>query len=841
MPARTSSAPRPTGSWRRAAPAASSATCSGACPPRTSRPTRAQDLADLALARPRAPRRRPGARAQPADLSRSATATVERDGRPRELTDRRGRQRQPAVPARFDPGRADRAGPDAAPRRPPDPRRRARRGGRPGPGGRRDHRRRPWRRSRARASSTSISTGSMPARPAPASSRASPASIRDVALATDDHDAMAGAARRPRRGLRRAPRRPCRRPRSPRRAPSSTGSRDGHFTLLGMREHGLAGGGASPWSRARASGSCAIRPWRCCGAAAPLVDDDARDPRLPRRPAGADHHQGQREVPRPPGRPISTTSRVQAVLGADGTLAGEVRHRRPVHRRAPTPARPARCPYLRRKVARRWSARAGLDPTSHAGRAPPRRAGDLSARRPVPDRRRPALPLQPRHRQPRRPAAPARAVAARPLRPLRLAPRLRAEGPLRFDRARRGSAPTSPRPTAAGSRPPTRTSPKGRSPAPTTSSACPRTARPSAIPPPWRRASPPWSAPGATRCATALRGDPGRRRAPGRWPPATPRPSRRPTARTSRPRSPSPTSRPWSASSAERPRAADLGRRDTDPDAQVRLKVFSRGRRALPCPSGCRLLENLGFRVINERTYRILPPGPTRPARVWLHDMLLERATGAADRPRPRSRRPLEEALLALADGARRIRRLQPPRAGGRAGLARRRAAARARPLPAPAPHPLRPGLPRRAPSAAHPGIARAIVALFHARFDPAADGDREAGRGGDPRRDRDGARRRHQPRRGPHPAPLRQPGRGGGADQLLPDRRRTGGRRETIALQVRLRQGRAACRCRGRSSRSSSIRPASRACTCASATSPAAACAGPTGRRISAPRSWAS
>ena len=44
-------------------------------------------------------------------------------------------------------------------------------------------------------------------------------------------------------------------------------------------------------------------------------------------------------------------------------------------------------------------------------------------------------------------------------------------------------------------------------------------------------------------------------------------------------------------------------------------------------------------------------------------------------------------------------------------------------------------------------------------------------------------------------------------------------------------------CRCRARCARSSSIRRASKACTCASARSRAAACAGPTGRRISAPR----
>ena len=47
-------------------------------------------------------------------------------------------------------------------------------------------------------------------------------------------------------------------------------------------------------------------------------------------------------------------------------------------------------------------------------------------------------------------------------------------------------------------------------------------------------------------------------------------------------------------------------------------------------------------------------------------------------------------------------------------------------------------------------------------------------------------------------------------------------------------------CRCRGRCARSSCIRRASRACTCAWARSRAAACAGRTGARTSAPRSSA-
>ena len=48
-------------------------------------------------------------------------------------------------------------------------------------------------------------------------------------------------------------------------------------------------------------------------------------------------------------------------------------------------------------------------------------------------------------------------------------------------------------------------------------------------------------------------------------------------------------------------------------------------------------------------------------------------------------------------------------------------------------------------------------------------------------------------------------------------------------------------CRCRGRNSRSSSTARASKACTCAWDTWRAAACAGPTAARTSAPKCWAS
>ncbi len=101
--------------------------------------------------------------------------------------------------------------------------------------------------------------------------------------------------------------------------------------------------------------------------------------------------------------------------------------------------------------------------------------------------------------------------------------------------------------------------------------------------------------------------------------------------------------------SDEKPRAVDLYRREGDPDERVNLKLFSRGL-SLPLSERVPLLERLGFRVVNERTYQVAPGGAARGERVWLHDMALERVTGqpvdmaaSADR--------IEAALLAVFRG----------------------------------------------------------------------------------------------------------------------------------------------------------------------------------------------
>ena len=55
------------------------------------------------------------------------------------------------------------------------------------------------------------------------------------------------------------------------------------------------------------------------------------------------------------------------------------------------------------------------------------------------------------------------------------------------------------------------------------------------------------------------------------------------------------------------------------------MKVWSFGR-PLPLSERVPVLENMGFKVVDERTYQITPRG--NEAGVWLHDMLLERRDG---------------------------------------------------------------------------------------------------------------------------------------------------------------------------------------------------------------------
>ena len=76
--------------------------------------------------------------------------------------------------------------------------------------------------------------------------------------------------------------------------------------------------------------------------------------------------------------------------------------------------------------------------------------------------------------------------------------------------------------------------------------------------------------------------------------------------------------------SSERPLNVDFHKRADG----IGLKVWSRTR-PIPLSARVPVLENMGFRVVEERTHKITPEGEGAPE-IWFHDMLLERADGAS-------------------------------------------------------------------------------------------------------------------------------------------------------------------------------------------------------------------
>ena len=301
--------------------------------------------------------------------------------------------------------------------------------------------------------------------------------------------------------------------------------------------------------------------------------------------------------------------------------------------------------------------------------------------------------------------------------------------------------------------------------------------------------------------------------------------------------------------SAERSRSVVFYRREGEAETRASLKVFARGA---PSPLSQRvpLLEDLGFTVINERTYRVAPNGADESARVWLHDMTLERADGGAidvaHLDPSGSRRLLMAQFRGLAE-SRPFRRSSCIVAGlawreiGAVALASRAICARSSSPPM-----------RRttSPTALNAASRRSrLRARSHFFLDQASTGTspwtrRHARR---KRRSRDFGRKdrdrvlngRHQPRRGPHPAPhpsiwsMRRCARisiqiGPGWSPARHDLGQISNAHKVDELPL---------------PRPESTRyfvysaRASRACICASARSRAAACAGRTGRRISAPR----
>lgn len=170
----------------------------------------------------------------------------------------------------------------------------------------------------------------------------------------------------------------------------------------------------------------------------------------------------------------------------------------------------------------------------------------------------------------------------------------------------------------------------------------------------------------------------------------------------------------------ERGRAVNLYRREGDPATRANLKVFSRGA-AISLSARVPVLENMGFRVVNERTYNITPQpaarAPAETARVWLHDMTLERADDG-DIDVARLDPTIEAALMAQFRGLAESDRFDQLVLA--AGLAWREAAL----LRAFGRYLRQVGAPYAQGYIAdaltrHPGIASGLIAYFTAKFDP--------------------------------------------------------------------------------------------------------------------------
>ena len=81
-----------------------------------------------------------------------------------------------------------------------------------------------------------------------------------------------------------------------------------------------------------------------------------------------------------------------------------------------------------------------------------------------------------------------------------------------------------------------------------------------------------------------------------------------------------------------RPLGVDFHRRAGDHGNAVGLKIWSY-QRPIPLSERVPVLENMGFKVVDERTYQIarhVADDAKGKSDVWLHDMLLERADGRA-------------------------------------------------------------------------------------------------------------------------------------------------------------------------------------------------------------------
>jgi len=174
------------------------------------------------------------------------------------------------------------------------------------------------------------------------------------------------------------------------------------------------------------------------------------------------------------------------------------------------------------------------------------------------------------------------------------------------------------------------------------------------------------------------------------------------------------------ALSDEHPLAVDFHHRLEEEQRASGLKVWSYAR-PLPLSERVPVLENMGFRVVDERTFQVAPEGR---AGAWLHDMLFERTGGGTIELD--ARKPLlEDAFLQVMRGAAEsdgYNALTLTAALPWRDIALIRTISRyLRQLRIPYSQDY-----LWATLVKHADIAADVVALFHARFDLAADSGRD-------------------------------------------------------------------------------------------------------------------
>ena len=169
--------------------------------------------------------------------------------------------------------------------------------------------------------------------------------------------------------------------------------------------------------------------------------------------------------------------------------------------------------------------------------------------------------------------------------------------------------------------------------------------------------------------------------------------------------------------SPDRPVAIDFYREPMDLAPRVRAAIY-RFDQPIPLSDRVPVLENLGFSVIDERSYRVHPKFSTGAREVALHDMMLETADGAPIDLAQIDQR-MEDTYLAVyrgdADNDPFNRLVVVAGADWRDVSVLRAYAAYMRQIRSPF------GLRYIAETLnRHAGMARDLIELFHVRFDPA-------------------------------------------------------------------------------------------------------------------------